>query len=440
MRVVVRHRGAGVIDARQAIERMESTIAGIDRRRAPLEHATLAYRLGMAHAETPEGDPETNARTALRWYQVALEGFDRRYEPVAHARVLNGAGAVSRALGETTRAAELFEDAAALFEGRGGSDERGAVHNNLGLARLELGDVHGGIEAFDAALGCFDVTCADGRRGRAAALVNKGMAHASTGTPSGVREAISTYEEVIAELGDDAPYHRALAAHSLGVAHMAVAEADAAVAAFETSLEFFTRSGFPYQHSLAQHNLGRALLASGGHRNAQLAMVAVEDSMGVLDPRLHQAEWRQAHATLQEIEAVLERDTPGRSRRQRFIDLFTSSAGEEREKLLRSRLTRLLALPRDAGHSALRELARASAGAPDNGHAYIFTELTVLMELPNEHLEAALRARLAAHRELPGEIAVAADRALDQAVGDALNGPQRVLVRDFLAANGFERP
>ena len=33
-----------------------------------------------------------------------------------------------------------------------------------------------------------------------------------------------------------------------------------------------------------------------------------------------------------------------------------------------------------------------------------------------------------------------ASRALDQAVGDALNGPQRVLVRDFLAAQGFERP
>lgn len=437
-----------MIDPRRAIVRMEEAIADVDSRHAPLEHATLAYRLGMAHAEAPDGDPVANARTALRWYGLALEGFDRSYEPVAHARVLNGAGAACRALGETARAVELFEDAAALLAERAKPDEQGAVHNNLGLARLELGDVRRSVESFERALGCFDADSDEGRRGRAATLVNLGMAQAAEGGIDALRDAIASYARAIGEAGEDAPYHRALAAHGAGVAHLALVAAGdersdhlrRAVEAFEESLRFFTRTGFPYQHSVALHNLGRARLAAGGHRDAQLAMVAVEECMGVLDPRLHEHEWRRAHATLQEIEAVLGETRPGRSRRQHFVDLFVDSEPDEREELLRPRLARMLALPSDARHTALRELATASVTADDRGLGHVVAELSVLMELPNEHLEVVLLARLDAYRRLPEGLAVDASRALDQAVGDALNGPQRVLVRDFLAAQGFERP
>ncbi len=67
-------------------------------------------------------------------------------------------------------------------------------------------------------------------------------------------------------------------------------------------------------------------------------------------------------------------------------------------------------------------------------------ELTVLTELPTENLESALLARLGAHQRLSDTVREAADAALGQAVGDALNGPQRVFVRDFLSSHGYERP
>ena len=108
--------------------------------------------------------------------------------------------------------------------------------------------------------------------------------------------------------------------------------------------------------------------------------------------------------------------------------------------ILRTRLSRLLTLPDRSRHAALADIARASLGLPDHGLGFITTELTVLTELPNENLEAALLARLAANRDMDDAAREPADVALDQAVGDAFNGPQRIFVRDFLSTHGFERP
>ena len=68
-------------------------------------------------------------------------------------------------------------------------------------------------------------------------------------------------------------------------------------------------------------------------------------------------------------------------------------------------------------------------------------ELSVLIELPSDQLETGLRARLDAHRRLADEdVREEADRSFDQAVSDALQGPQRIAVRDFLYSTGWERP
>jgi hypothetical protein len=65
----------------------------------------------------------------------------------------------------------------------------------------------------------------------------------------------------------------------------------------------------------------------------------------------------------------------------------------------------------------------------------------VLIELPTEQLGFGLQARFDAHRRLEeGDVRDDADRALDQAVSDALQGPQRIAVRDFLYSLGWERP
>ena len=53
----------------------------------------------------------------------------------------------------------------------------------------------------------------------------------------------------------------------------------------------------------------------------------------------------------------------------------------------------------------------------------------------------SLRAIIKGHRSIEDEESrIDADRALDQAIGDALGGPQRVAVRDFLESEGWERP
>ncbi len=439
-----------MIDIVGTVARLTDQLAAVDPRRDPHEHAVLAYRLGLAQAEAPGGEPKENLRLALRWYETALPGFDPVFEPVAHARVLNAAAAATRSLGRLAEAAALFARAAEMLEGHGRNDEVAASLNNLGLARAGLGDSEGALEAFEQAVASFSTTRGEGRRGRAAALVNLGSALASLGSKEALEAAIDCYLEAVDVVtDDDAPYHRALADHARGVAEMALAEREEAtdpvhlrraVRAFESSLEFFSRTGFPYQHSLAKHNLGRALAAMGGERLLLLGLVAVEDSVSILDPRLHRTEWEHALHTLEQIESSLGRYNPGRSRLELFIVLFEVSDAAEGLALVTNRLTRLLALPTDARHSALRKLAAASVGAADHGLAYIGAELTVLTELPNEHLHEVLLARLDAHGRLPPSTRDLADRALDQAVGDALNGPQRVFVRDFLSGCGFERP
>ena len=67
--------------------------------------------------------------------------------------------------------------------------------------------------------------------------------------------------------------------------------------------------------------------------------------------------------------------------------------------------------------------------------------MKLVIELPQETQSVSLRAIIAGHASIEDpEQREDADRALDQAIGDALGGPQRVAVRDFLEGEGWERP
>ncbi len=452
-------------DPKVVIEALETQLRNTPRGTRPYEYATISYRLGLAHAETPIGSPQEGLRKALAHFEEAAAIFDPRYDPVEHARVLNAAGAVHRSLGNRPRAASLFEKATELLVDKDRDGERAAALNNLGLVRTELGDLVPAVEAFDAAAGLFDTSTAEGRRGWVATLHNRGQAHAAQGTEEGLEAALADYEEARSELdADDAPYHYALVHHSIGVTCSALAAlhgslsgaagdgghegaADVrrqflqeAVRAFTESLEVFTRVGFPFQHALAKHNLGLAYAALGGVTNLRRALAAAEDAVAMLDPRLHADAWRQAYGTLERIEKELGDLAPGMSRTVHFANLAADVRRDERIALVKERLYRLLSLP-DRGRVALTELALAVAALGEGrGRGILEDELSLVMEMTQDVQEVALLAIWDAHCQLTGSAQEVLDQELDQAIGDALGGPQRVYVRDFLYARGWERP
>lgn len=445
-------RSAGV-DRGRVIQELEAQLARTPKGLRPHEHAALAYRLGLAHAEAPASTPEAGLRKALSYFDVAAAIFDPRYDAVEHARVLNGAGAAHRGLGDRPRAAKLFEQAAELLEHQGRDDERASVLNNLGLVRAELGQPELAVAACDVAVELFDRTSAEGRRGRVAALHTRGTAHGALGTDEGLEAALADYRQAAAEIElQEAPYHHGLVQHSIGTTYSALAVRQPgqrerllaeAVAAFEESLTVFTRGAFPFQHALAKHNLGLAHAALGGAANLRRGLAAFEDSVSVLHPQIHAAAWKQAYASLERVEKELEQRFPGMSRAEHFAALLAGCEAEERRALLQERITRILELPvENRRRAALTELALATARLQaEDARVLMEAELSVLIELPPDQLQSGLRARLEAHRRLADDEArEEADRAFDQAIGDALQGPQRIAVRDFLYSTGWERP
>jgi len=437
-------------DRKAVIADLEKQLRLVPRTSRPHEFAVLSYRLGLAHAESPFGSPQDGLRKALANFDDAASIFDPRYEPVEHARVLNAAGAAHRGLGNRPKAAELFAQASELFAASDRDAERAAAQNNLGLVRTELGELPSAVTAFDVAAELFDTSTAEGRRGRVATLHNRGQAHAALGTEAGLEAALADYEEARADLDpDDAPYHYGLVHHSIGATCSALATLNPeqrrdflleAVRAFTESLEIFSRTAFPYQHALAMHNLGLAYASLGGLTNLRRALASFEEAVAILDPRLHADGWRQAYASLERTEKQLNELEPGMSRTDHFVNLAADLNRDDRAALVKDRLTRYFALP-EKGRSQLIEFAVAAAQLGElRGRVVDETILMTIMEMPREVQEVTLDAVWEAHRVLDGDERETADRELDQAIGDALGGPQRIFVRDHLLGLGWERP
>lgn len=438
-------------DREQVIRDLEAQLAKTPRATKPYEHAALSYRLGLAYAEST-GTGTDGLRRALTHFDVAAAIFDPRFDPVEHARVLNAAGAAHRGLQNRKKAASLFEQAKGLLEGKDRDAELAAALNNLGLVRSEQGDFEGAVEAFDEAVGLFDTSTAEGRRGKVATLHNRGQAHAAQGTPEGLEAALADYEEAQADVDlEEAPYHYGLLQHSLGVAFSALARMkpdegprllEEAVAAFKESLIVFTRATMPYQFALAKHNLGLAYVGLGGTTNLRRALASFEDTVSMLDPRVQGDAWRQAYASLERTENDLKVQFPGMSRMEHFVALLSSVKADERAALLRERLHHYFALPEPQRTQFLTELDLAIARLETaKARKLMEDELSIVIEMPNERVETGIHARYLAHKAIEDEDARReADTALDLAIGEALGGPQRVLVRDYLESLGWERP
>src|SRR5215213_3023926 len=100
---------------------------------------------------------------------------------------------------------------------------------------------------------------------------------------------------------------------------------------------------------------------------------------------------------------------------------------------------RLLALPEPRRTQSVAELARAIGLLGfDEGRKVYESVVKLVIELPQDTQSLSLRAIIEGHRSIEDEDArIDADRAVDQAIGDALGGPQRVSVRDFMEAEGW---
>ena len=440
------------LDHRSAIEDLEKQLANTSRATRPHEHAVIAYRLGLAHAESPTGNPAEGLRKALAFYDVAAAIFDPKFEPVHHARVLNAAGAAHRGLGDRRKAAALFEKAVALFAEGGSENERAAAYNNLGLTRTEMGQPAAGVEAFDAAISLFDAYTPEGKRGIISTLHNRGQAHAALGTDDGLEAALADFEEARGMMDpDENPLHHGMVEHSVGVTCSALAERKVdgrsaflqeAVRAFGNALQVFTRTAFPYYHALTKYNLGQALISLGGTANLRRALACLEDALAVFDTRLHADAWKQTYAALEWVEKQLAGIAPGITRVGHFAALLAVASVEERTTLVRERLMRLLAQPEKVALTSVAELAQAVGrlGYEDGRRVYEAL-LKLVIELPQDSQRLSLRAILVAHESIEDEeVRLDADRAIDQAIGDALGGPQRVAVRDFMEGEGWERP
>jgi tetratricopeptide (TPR) repeat protein len=307
------------------------------------------------------------------------------------------------------------------------------------------------VEAFDAAIELFDGYTDEGKRGIISTLHNRGQAHTGMGTEAGLEAALADFEEARGMIDpDENPLHHGMVEHSVGVTCSALAKLSEdgrsaflleAIRAFNNSLEVFSRTAFPYYHALVKHNLGLAHEAQGGTANLRRALTSYEDALAVFDTRLHADAWKQAFASLERVEKQLNATKP-MTRTEHLVALLAVAGLDERTVLVRERLFRLLALPEPRRTATIAELARAIGLLPyDDGRKVYESVMKLVIELPKDTQGVSLKALIEGHRTIEEEDArINADRALDQAIGDALGGPQRVAVRDFMEGEGWERP
>jgi len=439
-------------DGTATIARLEAELATTPRATRPYEHALVAHRLGLAYAETPGADADDRLRRALACFDLASSLLEPAFHPLEHARVLTAAGSVRRSLGEPDAALRLFTSAAEIAATRVTADEAAAMVNNIGLALLGTGALDDAVERFSEAIELFDAAGAEGRRGRASALHNRGLARAASGAVSDLLRAVADYDEALATVAyDEASLHHGLVHHSRGVAAVALCERDAppgaahwrttAIEVFGQALDIFVWPEHRVHHAIASFNLGRTWVGAGTDESLRRGVLHLEDAVTAFDPRSQSGPWRQAYDALLAAESELAQRHPGQRRPDHLVALLHDAGPDEAQRLLRRRLTRWFVLPAPARDSLLRDLVTAAVVAGEgSGTGALVLMLSSAVELPVEAQAAVLDAFLSVRRSLDDDGREVIDGLVDRAVGEAVVGPQRVFVRDHLVAGGFERP
>jgi tetratricopeptide (TPR) repeat protein len=471
----------------EAIAALECRLLATPRSRFPEQHAVAAYRLAMAYAELPAADMALNRRRALAHFLEAGDIFAELGMVIEEARARGSSGSMHRALGETGAAEEHLVAALRLLDdaldapGTAGRARAvtGEIANNLGLLYSESGRFDEADRAFALAMESFDRSDVDGRRGWASACVNRGLAAAMRGDAAGLQAASGFYRRVLHEVQTtEAPYQHAMAWHGLGTIEMASLRAlgrtssdmeeqsmapppgadglgaspsgggvdetaclARAEQAFDEARQRFPPHMFPYQYALSCYNLSEVHQRRNDVQSLRRAVAFLEDALAVLDPRWFGTLRQRVMASLARAERTLVELGAPATRAEHFASMVAGCDEAERRWWLRERIARLLALPQKACDDALGALADAICRLdPPAFRAVLQGELQVLMEWPVDLQATALRAQLFAHRRLDPDAGHKADAVLDESITHALNGPQRVMVRDYLRTFGYERP
>ena len=471
-----------------SLKRLEAELARIRAGSDPDRWALAAYRVAVARSEAASGD----LNGALDLLERAGRILTEARAPVEHARICTAAGNCRRRLGRPDWAVPLFERAADLVRDRVPAGEQAAALANLGLALTETGRPGEAVEPLGQAVDILaEANDPEARRVRAAALINRAQALQALGGAAELEKAAADYRSAATSADEDTP-QRGMALHGLGSALLetiardqaggtggglageGASEAvggsrgaveagggladrvDEAIEAFEQALGVLTGAAFPFQHAIARHSLAVARERRDGPWDAARALAEVEVAISIFDPRLHRLQWRAAADTLARLERKLETAGPPGTRSDHFARLLAAVADDERIKLLRDRLQRLAPVPEIRRRRELDELAAALTRLDSEEYETVDFEaverecetveyeavmgsmIPVLMELPDPVLNSACASLAAAHRA-SGRAEVF-DGVLDRVIHDLLHGPQRVRVRDLLAASGWVRP
>lgn len=427
------------------LAQLEAELAGLRRGDDPDRWAMAVYRLALARSEVATGPDDITV--ALGLLDQAAKVLTAERAPLEHSRILTVAANCQRMLGRRDQAASLFEEAARLAESRTSATEVASTLVNVGLIHTEAGRPPAAITALDRAIGLLAIDGGvepEATRLRGAALLNRAQALQAAGGGSDLDAAVSDYRQALQAL-EPTSAQAAMAFHGLGTAlleqHERTAAPEsltAAIDAFQETLAVFTPTTFPFQHAIARHSLAVALERRDEPGDPARALHHLEATLSVFDPRLHAAQWQTANsALLRIVEDLDDRDGP-RPRMGHVAHHLAAVAAPERTTLLRERLVRLVDQPDPAVRNATETLAAALVELPLDEYRHLLPELLhVLMELPDDLLEAAAGAIGRAHSAAPDT--EPRDRALDGAIHDTLFGPQRVRVRDLLESHGWTR-
>lgn len=423
---------------------LEAALAALDIAENPDQWATAAVRLAIGRGEI--ATTKEQLASSLELLDRAGRILTAERAPLEHGRILTAAANLHRSAGRPDLALPLFERAEELLAPRAATAEQGAALTNIGLVLAELGRGQEAMAALDRSLELIgDPTDAESVRLRGATLVNRAQACQSIASDDMLRAAIADYREAAATLPSDSP-QAGMALHGAATAMLELlARGDSAwtpadaVDTLTAALAILGASSFPFQHAIARHSLALALARRDRPGDLIRALDSAEASLAIFDPRLHEVQWRTAETLLSQVHTDLNARSGEKPRIDHVAQLLATADKDECRGLLRERLLRAAPLPKARLERDIDQLVHAITALPRGDYQHILPSMIhVLMELPDQVLEAACASLCRAQQEHPDTEDL--ERRLDEAVHETLFGPQRVRVRDLLTANGWIRP